>query len=189
MADTTPEEGQNKDRRRVPDVSGTDAGVSFVPSPDMSACMDKFARSFEASARRWELIVYPLLFAFVLLAAYGFFLIYQLTNSVSRITGHMDVIAERMVQISGDMHGVAGNMGQLTEDISTMTGNMELITVSVGHQDQAIMAMSVSLERMTQSMSMMSTTVYHMRYDTAMMGQNIHSATGPMRFMNTFMPW
>ncbi|MCW9057567.1 MAG: DUF948 domain-containing protein [Gammaproteobacteria bacterium] len=189
MADSTPEKDQKPSQRSASDVSGTAAGVAAVPTPDMSACMDKFARSFEASARRWELIVYPLLFAFVILAAYGFYLIYQLTNSVDQITGHMDVISERMVQIADDMHGVAGDMGQVAKNMQSMTGNLEQITVSVGHQDHSMGAMSVSLEHMTQSMSMMSTTIYQMRYDTAMMGHNIHNATGPMRFMNTFMPW
>ena len=41
----------------------------------MAACLDNFSRTFEASARRWELVVYPSLLAFIVLAAYGFFLI------------------------------------------------------------------------------------------------------------------
>ena len=31
--------------------------------------MDQFTRSFEASARRWELVVYPSMIAFIILAA------------------------------------------------------------------------------------------------------------------------
>ncbi|MDT8281563.1 MAG: hypothetical protein RQ982_01985 [Gammaproteobacteria bacterium] len=34
--------------------------------------LERFTRAFEYSARRWELIVYPSLFAFILLAGYGF---------------------------------------------------------------------------------------------------------------------
>ena len=53
--------------------SRTPAGtVEIAQSQDMAACMDKFANSFEASARRWELVVYPSLLAFIVLAAYGF---------------------------------------------------------------------------------------------------------------------
>jgi hypothetical protein len=33
-----------------------------MPS-DMANCLDKFTRTFEASARRWELVVYPSLLA------------------------------------------------------------------------------------------------------------------------------
>ena len=60
------------------------AGDEALPL-DMAACMDKFARTFEASARRWELIVYPSMLAFIVLAAYGFFLIYTLTGDVGRL--------------------------------------------------------------------------------------------------------
>lgn len=155
----------------------------------MSACMDKFARSFEASARRWELIVYPLLFAFVLLAAYGFFLIYQLTNSVSHITGRMDIIAERMVVISDDMHQVSDNFGSVTKDMNHVTTDMSQMAISMQHQDQSIAAMSESVERMTQSMAIMSVSVYEMGYDTRSMGRDLKNTTGPMRFMNTFVPW
>ena len=155
----------------------------------MSACMDKFARSFEASARRWELIVYPLLFAFVLLAAYGFYLIYELTNSVMHITANMDVIADQMVQMSDNMGKVTDTMTLVAKDMHTVTGNLGQIMVSVGHQDHAMASMSGSLEHMTNSVTSMSATIYQMRYDTAFMGQNLQNATGPMRFMNTFMPW
>lgn len=170
------------------DLQG-DMSVGSGEMAGMSVCMDKFARSFEASARRWELIVYPLLFAFVLLAAYGFFLIYQLTNSVSHITGRMDVIAERMVAIADDMHQVSDNFGSVTKDMNHVTTDMSQMAISMQHQDQSIAAMSESVERMTKSMSMMSVSVYEMRYDTQSMGRDLKNTTGPMRFMNTFVPW
>ena len=44
--------------------------------------MDRLSMAFETSARRWELIVYPSLFAFILLAAYGFYLIFSLAKDV-----------------------------------------------------------------------------------------------------------
>ena len=154
----------------------------------MSAVMDKFARSFEASARRWELVVYPLLFAFVLLAAYGFYLIYQLTASVGQITGRMDVIAEQMVVIADDMHLVSGDFSTVTKDVHHISGNIDKLSLDIEKDTAAIIAMSGSIERMTRSMAMMSVSVYEMRYDTRSMGRNIQNSTGPMRFMNAFVP-
>jgi len=49
------------------------------------ASMDKFARVFAASAKRWEVVVYPSLLAFIVLAAYGFYLIYSMTSDVHRV--------------------------------------------------------------------------------------------------------
>ncbi|MGB5640738.1 MAG: hypothetical protein WBM63_16620, partial [Sedimenticolaceae bacterium] len=49
---------------------------------DANAGYDRLSEVFESSARRWELIVYPSLFAFIILAAYGFYLIYNLAKDV-----------------------------------------------------------------------------------------------------------
>lgn len=54
----------------LPDYQG-----ALDVNQSMTSCLDKFSRTFEASARRWELVVYPSLLAFIILAAYGFFLI------------------------------------------------------------------------------------------------------------------
>ena len=47
-----------------------DAPREMFPEGDS---MDRFVRVFETSARRWELVIYPAMLAFVVLAAYGFF--------------------------------------------------------------------------------------------------------------------
>lgn len=155
----------------------------------MSVVFDQFARTFEASAKRWETIVYPLLFAFMLLAGYGFYLIYQLTEDVSKITGNMDAIANSMLQVSQHMQGVSGDMHSVSDNMHIVTVDMGKIVAEVQNQDVAMTSMAVSLERMTRSMDTMSIAVYQMRGDTAFMGHNVQNATGPMRFMNTFMPW
>jgi len=71
---------------------------------NMEACMgeslDKLSTAFMDSARRWEMIVYPSLFAFIILAGYGFFLIYSLTKDVHLVVQDMHKITtsmERMV--------------------------------------------------------------------------------------------
>lgn len=155
----------------------------------MSVVFDQFARTFEASAKRWETIVYPLLFAFMLLAGYGFYLIYQLTEDVGKITKNMDVIATNMVQVSQHMQDVSGDMHSVSGNMNTVTVDMSKIVSEVKNQDVAMTSMAVSLERMTRSMDTMSIAVYQMRGDTAYMGHSVRDATGPMRFMNTFMPW
>jgi len=57
--------------------------------------LERLANTFDSSAKRWEMVVYPSLFAFVLLAGYGFFLIYRLTHDIailSQSVTHMAVI-------------------------------------------------------------------------------------------------
>ena len=69
------------------DKSGDSDKKNIVIEGD---AMERFANAFEASARRWELIVYPALLAFVVLAAYGFFLIYTLSKDINTLARGMD---------------------------------------------------------------------------------------------------
>ncbi|MGB5456237.1 MAG: hypothetical protein WBO18_09740, partial [Gammaproteobacteria bacterium] len=50
----------------------------YVADADMA--LSRLADTFDKSARRWEMVVYPSMFAFILLAGYGFYLIYHLTH-------------------------------------------------------------------------------------------------------------
>lgn len=56
-------------------------GVLTGDQPDLTDsqlnafAVDRLSQAFETSAKRWELIVYPSLFAFIILAAYGFYLV------------------------------------------------------------------------------------------------------------------
>ena len=156
---------------------------------DMAQYMSQFARSFEASARRWELVVYPSMLAFIILAAYGFFLIYKLTSDIDRITVQMEAISVSMVNINKNFSSTTNNMNTVTKNMVKMTGFIESMTQDIQEQNDTITAMAASMDRMTKSMDSMSFTIYEMRFDTATMGRNLHSTTGPMRFMNSFMPW
>ena len=71
---TTP---HHPDETTAPASSGATHGgaAQQLDAPSAVMHLERFARSFEISARRWELVVYPSLFAFIVLAAYGFFLI------------------------------------------------------------------------------------------------------------------
>ena len=64
--------------------NSNEAGSSREIFPEGDA-MDRFVRVFETSARRWELIIYPAMLAFVVLAGYGFFLIYTLSKDISTL--------------------------------------------------------------------------------------------------------
>ena len=163
---------------------------------DMAQYMSQFARSFEASSRRWELVVYPSMLAFIILAAYGFFLIYKLTDDIGKITVQMADIQASMVNINqnfssttNNMNTVARSMVKITDNMNLMTGYMETMSNDIREQNEAMGAIVITLREMTQSIDSMAYTMYHMGYDTQIMGRNIENVSGPMRFMNNFMPW
>lgn len=140
-----------------------------VDGENMDDCLgkslDQLSKAFMASAKRWEMVVYPSLGAFMLLAAYGFYLIFSLTNDASRIAGNMD----RMTQ----------SMEKIVVHVDAMSKSMVVMT-------QVIDSQSVSMKEMTHHMRGMNVSMSHMRYDFSTLN---NSVARPMSFMNTFMPW
>jgi hypothetical protein len=145
-----------------------------MQSQDMAACMDKFANTFEASARRWELVVYPSLLAFIVLAAYGFFLIYTLTNDVGRLAHSMETVVTAMNEVATDLNTVSrnvtlisDNLGAIAVDVNDGSGNMKNMVVHMGN--------------INKSMGVMTVPIYHMRNDMSNMNYTMHETARPMR--------
>ncbi|MCK4705136.1 MAG: hypothetical protein KAT90_06630, partial [Gammaproteobacteria bacterium] len=131
----------------------------------LSRSMDELTKTFTASARRWEMVVYPSMFAFILLSIYGFFLIYSLTSDVA-------IVAKEMGSISGNMQAVVLNM-------DTMSKNMVVMTHTIDAQSASMHEMNMHMRDINMSMS-------QMRYDLSIMN---HSISKPMSLMNNFLPW
>lgn len=127
--------------------------------------LEQLSQAFMASARRWEMVVYPALFAFIILAAYGFFLIYSLTKDISRV--------------ADDMNQITKNMQQVALHVDSISENMTVMTQTMDNQ-------LVSLNEMTYQVRGMNGSINQMRYDFSVLN---NSVSRPMSFMNTFMPW
>jgi len=156
------------------DVNGRSGG--------MEAGMDKFARSFEASARRWELVVYPSLLAFIVLAAYGFFLIYTLTTDVGRLARSIETMVVSMDDVAHDLREVSG-------DVRQMSSTMLVVSNDVGSGTEAMKEMLVRIDNVNKSMGTMTVPIYHMRDDMSRMNRNMHEVAGPMKTMGGIFPF
>lgn len=145
--------------------------------------IDRLSQAFETSARRWELIVYPSLFAFIILAAYGFYLIFSLAKDVHYLAISVD---SNMTVLASNMQSVSDNMGQLTANVRTMAVSVESMSNDVG----TLKPMLTNLQQMDKSMQQITYATHNMRNDVAAMNQNIgNGVTRPMSFFNSFMPW
>lgn len=131
----------------------------------LSESMNELTSTFTASARRWEMIVYPSMFAFILLATYGFFLIYSLTNDVSKV-------ANEMSRIGNNMQDVVVHMDSVSKNMVVMTQTMHV--------------QSATMQEMNSHVRNMSVSVNQMRHEVAVMN---NSVSRPMQFMNSYMPW
>ncbi len=155
-----------------------------------STQVERFVQSFERSARRWEIVVYPALFAFVVLAGYGFFLIYSLTNSVASIARSMDpnmgenmaVMAVNISELSKEVKDMSVKMGVITEKMETIP----TMPVYMKQMDGSISEINHSITNMNMSIQSIALTTEHMRQSMATMNQSV---SRPMSFFNTFAPW
>jgi hypothetical protein len=149
--------------------------------------LERLANTFDSSTRRWEMVVYPSLFAFVLLAGYGFFLIYRLTHDIailSQSVTHMAVI------VSDAMPRMTKDLGAMTGSIDNMTGNIDGMTteiVSMSDQMNSLTPMSNNIKSMTHNIGSMNRSVYGMQRD--MHGMNRTVSSGPFGMMNDIMPF
>ncbi len=159
---------------------------SFVSDPPEDP-LERLANTFDNSARRWEMVVYPSLFAFVLLAGYGFFLIYRLTHDIATLSQsvtHMAVIvSDAMPRMTKDLNVMTGSMDNMTGNIEGMTTEI----VSMSSQMNSLTPMSKNIQSMTHNIGSMNRSVYGMQRD--MHGMNRTVSSGPFGMMNDIMPF
>ena len=142
--------------------------------------LERLADTFDSSAKRWEMVVYPSLFAFVLLAGYGFFLIYRLTHDISTLSQSVTrmavIVSDAMPRMTKDLNSMTGNIGGMTTEISSMSTQMDSLT-----------PMSKNIQSMTHNIGSMNNSVYGMQRD--MHGMNRTVSSGPFGMMNDMMPF
>lgn len=157
----------------------TPMDASASGSQASAYAMDRLSHAFETSARRWELIVYPSLFAFIILAAYGFYLVFSLAKDVHYLAISVD---SNMTVLASNMQSVSDNMQQLTANVRTMSVSVESMARDVSTLEPIL----ANMDAMNQSMRHLSLTTWNMRGDLSGLNQSV---SRPMTFMNSFMPW
>ena len=162
--------------------------------------LERFARTFEVSPRRWELVVYPSLFAFILLAGYGFFLIYSLTQDMhvlarnmdpdmsmhmSQMADHIAVLSVSIQLMGEEIERMGNNVGEMSDEVAAMStklNTLEPMLVNISEMNKVMHAMSIHTGTMSANTSAMTRNTGIMSHDMSQMGR-------PMSIMNAFFPW
>lgn len=134
-------------------------------------CMERLADTFENSAKRWELIVYPSMIAFIVLAVYGFYLVYTLSRDVHNLS-----LTITTLTISVDR-----NMNELTNTVRTMDHTMVKMGNNIAHMDTNIKGMTHNIASMTHNTNSMAASTYYMQ-------RNIRDVARPMNMFSNFIP-
>jgi hypothetical protein len=169
MTDKTPKNPGN-DHRAGANITSINAAQPSKEGGEHH--MERLATSFESSARRWEMIVYPSLFAFIVLASYGFFLIYSLTHDVASLARNVSALTKSIDHMVVNMDSISTNMGGISGNMATISGDL----TSINH----------SMDTMNDSTRSMAMSVDGMRNQVGAMNYNIGR---PMSQMSGFMPW
>jgi len=192
-------------------LAGPAAAAPRPSDPGPVSHLERFAKAFEASARRWELVVYPSLFAFIVLAAYGFFLIYSLTKDMRilsvnvdpRMEEHMSVMTASIERLSDTitiMNGTVATMGESMRSIDThmaaMKGDTGQMTASTQGMERQMVRINDQMAGISQKMNALDPILINM----AGMNEHMKVMTGsiqllsrdigrPLNFMNQMSPW
>lgn len=169
-----PPSGRGRDTGGMSGMRDTMSGHSFIPAGKFAECGDcsgmvlaEFAKSFDKSARRWELIVYPSLFAFIILAMYGFFLIYSLTQDIRTMASSIDP------KMGVNMGSLSGNIAVLSNNIELMSTHLEYISDNMETMSVDMQNMSENIEHMTENVQVMSKSVSGMGKDVGNMNRTM----------------
>ena len=172
-------------------------------SPIGGQPLERFASCFEKSARRWEMVVYPALFAFCVLSIYGFYMIYHLTQDMSHIARNIQVISTsidpymgpHMASMVDGIENMSSNVQVMTRNLNAIDGNMEAITVSMedmkgslqqitGHV-KTLEPMMASMNNLDQSTQHMANSTFHMTREMGSMNRGM----SPRGMFSRFSPF
>jgi len=170
---------ENPSEGRRPDAPSEVLNPKATEPQVNAYAIDRLSQAFETSAKRWELIVYPSLFAFIILAAYGFYLVFSLAKDVHYLAISVDT---NMTVMASNMQSMSDNVAQMSRNVRVMAASVE----SMAQDVDTLRPMLASIQEMDRSMRVMTQSTASMGQDMAVMNQSI---SRPMRFMNWFMPW
>lgn len=119
-----------------------------------------------------RLLVYAGMTSFVILAAYGFVLVYRLTTDVHTMVAQTQVITQQM-------QAMTRSMANMNQSITAMSGNLDEMTVSIDQMNGTVANISAEMTQMTEVMTLM-------QHSARNLDQNI----GPMMgTLNSMMPF
>jgi hypothetical protein len=165
--------------------------------------LSDFVKQFQKSARRWELMAYPAMVVFGLLAISGFWLIYSLTQDMHTMSGSIDPeMAQNLGAMSENISALNHTIADMNSTIDRMTTTVVAINNEMAEMNTAIQGMKTdtgnmanrlnAMDPMLINMAEMNQSMKAMTWTTGAMSQDMNKLNRdmgrPMRFMNNFLP-
>ncbi|QQZ29446.1 hypothetical protein HMY34_12055 [Thiothrix subterranea] len=161
------------------------AGINDIESNlhDVEDELQDFEERQVNVTRTLQMIVYPAMVAFIILSAYGFYLVQSLTTDVHHLTSTIanmhNSVDTNMTKMTGSIESMNSQMGSLVNSTGQMTNN--IVGMNSSTQD-----MAGNIQQMNASTQNMAVSTYNMQRDMWSMNKNI---SGPMKMFNKFSPF
>lgn len=122
--------------------------------------------------QRWGKVIVPMMFGFILLAAYGFYLIYRLTTDIGMMSQNMALMTQT---VDRNMTVMAAELTSIQQEVKTMSSG--------------VVSMNDHLKNMNDSMLNMTYGVRQIAMTTNQMGSDFQSISAPVNSMSQWVPW
>ena len=142
-----------------------------------------FEQKSEGSNRTMQMLVYPAMFAFVILAAYGFYLIQSLSSDVHKMARTIDTMTE---SVERNMDSISGTMKEMSSHVNKLVITTKSMSGDIGSMSQNTDAMVNSISSLKSATYDMAASTNNMQRDMWSLNQNIST---PLSFMNNVLPW
>lgn len=157
---------------------------------ELESELQEFEKKADATTRRLQILVYPAMLAFIILASFGFYLIYSLTYDVNRMA---DTIAHMSGSIDGNLESISSTMGHMSGKMDSLAVSTEVMSTSVGTMSTNVGSMTDNTVEMVKSIGGLRAATYDMAASTNNMQRDMWSLnkniSTPLSFMNNFLPW
>lgn len=162
--------------------------------------ISELSKAMTSGIRKWEKVLYPMMIAFIILAGYGFYLIYNITKDMNQISNNMSGISNNMVVMTKAVVTMTNTLNQKMNSIDKQMTTMNQHMSKIDEMNGSMSTMSDSMESMNSSLTQMNTlmngmyqSIYYMGHSTNNMSSNLSELNGniaaPMNSINSMIPW
>lgn len=155
---------------------------------------DDMSEAIETFETRWRYAVFPAMIAFVVLAGFGFYLIYGMLQRMEDLAADINDMSKVMIEslpvMQGGVVGMSSRMQWIGEDLHRMRNDVNQLSIVI---QQTMPTMEGKVGDMSKNISNMTYATSSMAATTQNMGQNLwnmnRNFSKPLSFMRKMMPW
>ncbi len=152
-------------------------------------------REVEAKGKRLQFILYSGLFSFIILATYGYFLIYNLTHDVHNMSHQMNQITLTFQRMSSSVETnldiISLNMQSMSRTVGTslpsMTNQTKSLSKNTKEISQTFVSLNTGIMKISTNLTLMTNATVNMQRDMWSMNRNVSDPLGTM--MGNMVPW